>query len=173
MFEGQVHTGPQALPLEFYRNDMKKNNWFLPLLLIACLSWSAVVDRAWSQEDGADDADSSAPPVSAEAAFARYCAPCHGDDGRGNGKLAFGLSKPAPNLTRLAVRNGGTFPREHVVRLIDGREQVDAHNREMPIWGDWFKLEAEEGFDGPAGDEAKIRKRIDDLVDLLQSIQEN
>lgn len=88
-------------------------------------------------------------------------------------KLAFGLSKPAPDLTHLAIRNGGAFPRERVARLIDGREQMDSHNREMPIWGDWFKLEAEEGFDGPAGDEAKIRKRIDDLVDLLQSMQEH
>jgi mono/diheme cytochrome c family protein len=150
----------------------KKNNWFLPLLLSACLL-SAVANLVRAQEDGADEADSSAPPVSAEAAFARYCAPCHGDDGRGNGKLAFGLSRPAPDLTNLTVRNGGTFPRERVARLIDGREQINAHDREMPIWGDWFKLEAEEGFDGQAGDEAKIRKRIDDLVDLLQSMQEH
>jgi mono/diheme cytochrome c family protein len=157
--------------LEVKTKMLKRNNWFLPLLLSTCLM-SAVANLVWAQEDGTDEADSSAPTISAEAAFARYCAPCHGDDGRGNGKLVFGLSRPAPDLTRLAMRNGGAFPRERVARLIDGRKQIGSHNREMPIWGDWFKLEAEEGFDGPAGDEAKIRKRIDDLVDLLQSMQE-
>lgn len=151
---------------------LERNNWFLLLLLGAFLFSSAVTNLVWAQEDGTDEVDNSGPPVSAEAAFAHYCAPCHGDDGRGNGKLTFGLSKPAPDLTHLTVRNGGTFPRERVARLIDGREQTDAHNREMPIWGNWFKLEAEEGFDGPAGEEAKIRKRIDDLVDLLESMQE-
>src|SRR5215208_4565696 len=158
--------------IEVKAKMLKRNNWFLPLLLSVCLL-SAVANHVWAQEDSTDDVDSSAPPISADAAFARYCAPCHGDDGRGNGKMAFGLSKPAPDLTHLAMRNGGAFPRERVARLIDRREQMDAHNREMPIWGDWFKLEAEEGFEGPAGDEAKIRKRIDDLVDLLQSMQEH
>jgi mono/diheme cytochrome c family protein len=158
--------------IEVMTKMLRKDNWFLPLLLSACLLIT-VANLAWAQEDGTDETDSPAPPISAEAAFAHYCAPCHGDDGRGNGKLAFGLSKPAPDLTHLAMRNGGTFPRQRVARLIDGREQMDAHNREMPIWGDWFKLEAEEGFDGPAGDDAKIRKRIDDLVELLQSMQEH
>jgi hypothetical protein len=150
---------------------MKRKKLLLSLFFSACLSCAAA-NWVWAQEEPSEEAGSSPPPVSAEAAFARYCAPCHGEDARGNGKLAFGLSKPAPDLTRLTVRNGGTFPRERLARLIDGREQVGAHNREMPIWGEWFKLEAEEGFDGPAGDEAKIRKRIDDLLDLLQSMQE-
>jgi hypothetical protein len=160
------------LPLQRREESWRNNLSLIVLLLSVCFAWSAGADGVWAQEDESDETGSSPPPVSAEAAFARYCAPCHGEDGRGNGKLAFRLSKPAPDLTKLTVRNGGVFPRERLARLIDGREQINAHDREMPIWGEWFKLEAEEGFEGPAGEEAKIRKRIDDLLNLLQSMQE-
>ncbi len=85
----------------------------------------------------------------------------------------FGLSKPLPDLTKLTARNGGTFPRARLARLIDGREDVDAHgSREMPVWSDWFKLEGEVGLGGPAGDDETIAKRIDDLLNLLESLQE-
>lgn len=120
-----------------------------------------------------DESTLRPPPLSAEAAFALYCAPCHGEDGRGNGPLVFGLSRPPPDLTKLTVRNGGAFPRQRLARLIDGREEADAHgDREMPVWGDWFKLEGEAGLEGPAGDEDAIRKRVDDLLDLLESMQD-
>jgi mono/diheme cytochrome c family protein len=113
-------------------------------------------------------------PQSAEAAFALYCAPCHGEDGQGNGPLAFGLSAPTPDLTTLTIRNGGTFPRERLARLIDGRDEIEAHagEREMPVWGEWFRLEGKEGLGGPV-DEDEIRMRIEQLLDLLQSMQQN
>jgi mono/diheme cytochrome c family protein len=119
-----------------------------------------------------EDPSATAPPKSAEAAFALYCAPCHGEDGRGNGPLSFGLSKPAPDLTKLTQRNGGTFPRERLARLIDGRDELKAHEeREMPAWGEWFKLEGREGLGGPVN-EQEIRARIEDLLNLLESMQE-
>jgi mono/diheme cytochrome c family protein len=119
-----------------------------------------------------EDPSATAPPKSAEAAFALYCAPCHGEDGRGNGPLSFGLSKPAPDLTKLTQRNGGTFPRERLARLIDGRDELKAHEeREMPAWGEWFKLEGKEGLGGPVN-EQEIRARIEDLLNLLESMQE-
>lgn len=122
----------------------------------------------------ADDLDDLTAPASASAeeAFARYCAPCHGKAGRG-GSVA-GLSKPAPDLTRLTARNGGTFPRERLAQIVDGRKALAAHgSREMPVWGDWFKLEGEEAYEGSAEEEGIIRKRIEDLLDLLQSMQES
>jgi mono/diheme cytochrome c family protein len=110
---------------------------------------------------------------SGEADFNMYCADCHGEDGRGNGPRAFGLSIPPPDLTKLAQRHDGKFPREQVIALIDGRASVSAHgSREMPVWGTWFKIEAEEGLGGAEGDEGSIRKRINVLVDYLTSIQE-
>ncbi|MBL8905811.1 MAG: cytochrome c [Rhizobiales bacterium] len=110
---------------------------------------------------------------SGEADFNMYCADCHGDDARGNGPRAFGLTAPPPDLTRLAERHEGVFPRESVTALIDGRASVSTHgSREMPVWGKWFKIEAEEGLGGAEGDEGSIRKRVNALVDYLISIQE-
>jgi mono/diheme cytochrome c family protein len=110
---------------------------------------------------------------SGEADFGMYCADCHGEDARGNGPRAFGLSVPPPDLTKLAARFDGAFPRDQVTALIDGRASVSGHgSREMPVWGKWFKIEAEEGLGGAEGDEGSIRKRINALVDYLISIQE-
>jgi len=110
---------------------------------------------------------------SGEADFNMYCADCHGEDARGNGPRAFGLSVPPPDLTRLAERHDGIFPREQVTALIDGRASVSGHgSREMPVWGKWFKIEAEEGLGGAEGDENSIRKRINALVEYLITIQE-
>ena len=56
--------------------------------------------------------------------------------------------------------------------MIDGRAQVAIHGeRDMPIWGDWFKFEA--SSDG-AGDKTEkiVRERIDALVGYLDSIQQ-
>lgn len=110
---------------------------------------------------------------SGEADFGMYCADCHGEDARGNGPRAFGLTAPPPDLARLAERHDGVFPRDQVTALIDGRASISGHgSREMPVWGKWFKVEAEEGLGGAEGDEGSIRKRIDALVDYLISIQE-
>jgi hypothetical protein len=140
---------------------------FRTLLLASLLA--SLPNAAIAQEE---DPSLSQPPRSAEAAFALYCAPCHGEDGRGNGPLSFGLSRPAPDLTTLARRNGGIFPRDRLARLIDGREEIKAHeDREMPAWGEWFKLEGREGLGGPV-EEQEIRTRIEDLLNLLESMQE-
>lgn len=86
--------------------------------------------------------------------------------------LKFALSKPALDLTKIAARNGGSFPRTRIARIIDGREELSAHGeREMPVWGDWFELEATSQV-GDSRDSTAVKKRIDDLVDFLESIQE-
>jgi mono/diheme cytochrome c family protein len=131
----------------------ERQKMFVALCLFGMLTCLLTVSANAQEEDPSV----TAPPKSAEAAFALYCAPCHGEDGRGNGPLSFGLSKPAPDLTKLTQRNGGTFPRERLARLIDGRDELKAHEeREMPAWGEWFKLEGREGLGGPA-DEQEIR----------------
>ena len=143
-----------------------KTHATLLVLLLAC--GFAIHSPAIAQEqDGPPD-----PTASPEAAFRVYCAGCHGEDGRGKGVLEYALTTPAPDLTRIAARNGGVFPRAKVARIIDGRDQIAAHGeREMPVWGDWFRLEAEAQVGGEE-DKAAIQKRIDDLVDLLESMQE-
>lgn len=110
---------------------------------------------------------------SAEADFHMSCSGCHGEDGRGGGAKSFGLSAEPPDLTTLKARNGGLFPRERLRRIIDGREDIKVHlDREMPVWGQIFKLDAEEGLGGAEGDDATVHDRIESLIDFIESLQD-
>src|SRR5690242_18510605 len=44
--------------------------------------------------------------------YSVYCASCHGKSGRGDGPVAGDLKVAPPDLTRLAARNAGLFPRD-------------------------------------------------------------
>ena len=95
--------------------------------------------------------------------FLTHCAVCHGTDGKGDGPLADKLTHPPKDLTLLRKKNGGAFPNEVIHQIIDGRRLVVFHgSREMPIWGDRFRLE---------GDDTTVRARILELVTYLESIQ--
>jgi mono/diheme cytochrome c family protein len=69
--------------------------------------------------------------------FRTFCASCHGLDARGNGPVAFALKRPPADLTTIAKRNGGVFPRERLIRYItNGNPSTTAHgSKEMPVWG--------------------------------------
>jgi hypothetical protein len=109
---------------------------------------------------------------SGEADFRMSCSACHGEDGRGQGAKDFGLSVEPPDLTTLKRRNHGAFPRERLRRIIDGREDIKIHgDREMPVWGQVFKRDAEEGLGGGEGDEAAVARRIEALIDFIESFQ--
>lgn len=114
---------------------------------------------------------SNAEP-SAETDFRMSCSSCHGEDGRGGGTKVFGLSVEPPDLTLLSRRNSGVFPRERLRSIIDGREDIKVHgDREMPVWGQLFKLDAEEGLGGAEGDETAVERRIEALIDFIESLQ--
>lgn len=105
--------------------------------------------------------------------FALSCAVCHGPSGEGDGALASALSVPAPDLTRLARRNGGPFPRERVRAIIQGGPARAEHGGQMPAWGLVFLKDFEAGGAAPPRDaSALVQRRIDDLVVYLQSIQQ-
>ena len=102
--------------------------------------------------------------------FIRYCAACHGDDGHGDGPVASAMAKPVPDLTQIAARRNGKFPRQMIKNAIDGRWQIDAHGTtQMPVWG--YEFWINEG----AGDfsETRVNRILDGLVDFLESIQSN
>ncbi|MEL6645526.1 MAG: c-type cytochrome [Pseudomonadota bacterium] len=73
--------------------------------------------------------------------FAAYCATCHGDGARGDGRMGAVLTILPPDLTSLAAGNGGVFPVSQVVRQIDGRDPLLAHGGVMPLFGDFFEGE--------------------------------
>ncbi|MFA3918083.1 c-type cytochrome [Ruegeria hyattellae] len=64
--------------------------------------------------------------------FAQNCAVCHGGDAKG-GPLANG--QRAPDLTHIAERNGGFFPRAQVLSQIDGYGRGKASASMMPQFG--------------------------------------
>jgi mono/diheme cytochrome c family protein len=107
-----------------------------------------------------------------ERDFRTYCAPCHGLEGKGDGVVAEFLAIEPANLTLLKRNNAGKFPRDRVAETIDGRREVRVHGaRDMPVWGDWFKAEANNPGLKDASREAAVQSRIDNLLLYLESIQ--
>lgn len=98
--------------------------------------------------------------------FMFYCATCHGRDARGRGPVAAALKIPPADLTLIARRHDGAFPRGRVEQFITiGDSAVDsAHGtKEMPVWGPIF------GGRDPA--DAMVKIRIANLVSYIESIQ--
>jgi mono/diheme cytochrome c family protein len=97
--------------------------------------------------------------------FKAYCATCHGKDAKGGGPMAASLRIPPTDLTRIAARNGGTFPFLQVQKIISGEQQpATIHGtREMPVWGPIF---SEVSWDQDLG-----RVRIYSLAMYLEAIQ--
>lgn len=96
------------------------------------------------------------------------CAVCHGLKAKGNGGAVSLLTVKPADLTQIAKKNGGEFPFWKVYGIIDGRQEIQAHGtRDMPIWGQEFRMQA--GSSTMA--EAEVRGRILELVYYLQSIQ--
>lgn len=76
--------------------------------------------------------------------YIQYCASCHGKDARGSGPVSPYLKIKAPDLTLLKKKNQGIYPMAKVMSAIDGSRAVRAHgDREMPVWGEIFRKEAE------------------------------
>jgi mono/diheme cytochrome c family protein len=74
-------------------------------------------------------------PIDGRQAFVADCAGCHGTDAKGDGPMAAQLTKPPANLTTLAARHGGTFPRDYVMSTIDGLARDPHFSTAMPEFG--------------------------------------
>ncbi|MEM8800955.1 MAG: cytochrome c [Pseudomonadota bacterium] len=68
--------------------------------------------------------------------FAQQCAACHGADGREMGSETFGLGVIPPDLTQFSKQNGGAFPRDQVMSVIDGYYRREHYSNPMPVFGD-------------------------------------
>ncbi len=105
---------------------------------------------------------------SGEEIYLRFCASCHGQEGRGDGPVAATLNVVVPDLTTLEIRRGGQFMAADVREIVDGRAVVVAHGpRHMPVWG--YEFWVEEG--GDRGAEAQARDAINRLVAYLADLQ--
>jgi mono/diheme cytochrome c family protein len=135
--------------------------WAASVAVAAFFAVALVADRqpASAQEQGSHAAIGN-------YLFKTYCATCHGTSARGDGPLADSMRRRPANLTEIAKRNKGTYPKELVYKIIDGREKVPGHGGpDMPVWGDAFMRTSE------STDEASVKHRIQALVDYLETIQ--
>ena len=132
---------------------------YLGLILIVALFF--VITDAIAEEEliGADE-------------YRISCLSCHGVGGKGDGPMAKLLKVQPSNLTMIRKNNGGIFPLDEVLRMIDGRAEVTGHgDRDMPIWGARYLKEDAERY-GSFGGEDVVRLRILELVHYVQMIQQ-
>jgi mono/diheme cytochrome c family protein len=96
--------------------------------------------------------------------FQFYCATCHGRDGKGAGPVAAAIRTPPADLTEIARKNGGRFPRAGIVDFIENGRPLSTHGpQDMPVWGPIFRaLDASD---------TRAKIRIDNLVSYLESLQ--
>lgn len=137
-------------------------------VLVVLLSIAFTV--AWYQEGPAKTGQTQRPKpliasVKGPELFREYCAPCHGEDGKGNGPVAAALNGKPSDLTTIAQSHGGVFPAKRVRDIIAGNDLVLAHgSREMPIWGPIFH---QVEWDQDLG-----HVRMENIVKYLESIQQ-
>jgi cytochrome c553 len=114
---------------------------------------------------------STTPPLAPESlngslSFDLYCASCHGRTGKGDGPTAAALKTRPADLTTLARRNAGTFPKARVLEFVEGSQRAAAHGSpDMPVWGPTLRaLDASD---------ARVTVRLSNLVAFVESIQES
>ena len=124
------------------------------LILLAALGLAACVDE----------------PQDGRSAFLENCAACHGSDARGNGPAAAGLEVPPPDLTMIAARNGGVFPRDRVMSTIDGLDRGAHFSTAMPEFGAGDLGDTVIVEDGGLG--TPVPMQLLALTDYLESLQQ-
>ncbi|MEO8051997.1 MAG: c-type cytochrome [Acidobacteriota bacterium] len=97
--------------------------------------------------------------------YKTHCASCHGIGAKGNGPMAKSLTVRLSDSTRIAARNGGTFPLMRVERIIAGKElaPIGHGTSDMPVWRPIFSR--------AENDQDRGRVRIDNLARSLRDIQ--
>ncbi len=142
--------------------EMKKSNYFAPVLLTATILGSS----------GTVYADERSPDFG-QRVYLANCAVCHGKQGKGDGPFAGVLDTRVADLTTLAKQNGGVFPFARVYEIIDGEQVVKAHGpRDMPIWGTEFRIRGAENYgEFPYDADAYVRARILALAEYVYRLQ--
>jgi len=105
-------------------------------------------------------------PNDGKQMYTNYCAPCHGENGKGSGPAASALKSRPTNLTLLSKNNNGKFPDAHVVTVLQFGVNEPAHgSANMPVWGPIL------GNMNRSNSQDK-QLRISNLARYLESIQE-
>jgi mono/diheme cytochrome c family protein len=104
-------------------------------------------------------------PASGKQMYVNYCAACHGANGKGDGPVGSALKKQPADLTVLSRNNGGKFPVNHVMSVIQFGTDLPSHgNSEMPVWGPFLgKMDHVDSSSRPL--------RISNLSRYLETLQ--
>jgi Ca2+-transporting ATPase len=115
--------------------------------------------------------DLGADPVAkGRDAYRTRCASCHGLEARGDGPVGAALRIAPSDLTSLAERNGGVFPRAYLIDVVTGRVVFAAHGtRDMPVWSD--RLEPSDGAAATAAGSVYVRRVVEALAAYLETLQ--
>lgn len=130
------------------------------VLLNAALAWVALASAPPQDRPPRADYDSGA------YLYRVFCATCHGDTGKGDGPVADIADRRPSDLTVLAQINGGTYPRDRVVRVLENLEPVPGH--EPPAMPNWRNVLRTTG----GADDRVIRKRLEALADHVATLQQ-
>jgi mono/diheme cytochrome c family protein len=103
--------------------------------------------------------------TSGKETFVKYCASCHGLDGKGTGPVASALKSAPADLTTLAKNNDGEYPAGFVSAVLKFGRNLSAHgSQDMPVWGSRFKMI--DPVNDPTG-----QRHVDDIVAYIATLQ--
>jgi mono/diheme cytochrome c family protein len=123
-----------------------------------------LVSAAQNQKTPPQDTTRLIDSIQGPALYKAYCGVCHGSDGKGHGPMAKSIKAVPADLTNIAARNGGKFPRMRMERIILGEEGVPEHGtRDMPLWGPIFSQ--------VTTDQDLGRVRVDNLARYIEGMQ--
>jgi len=109
------------------------------------------------------------PPTGAED-FAAFCSSCHGVGGKGDGSMAAELAHRPADLTRLARRNGGEFPKLRVMAKVWGYTGGKEGAVVMPNFGPLLESQMVP-YDSGDGIESPTPLRLVRLAEYVESLQ--
>lgn len=101
------------------------------------------------------------------------CASCHGLKGKGDGPAARYMTQKVTDLTTLAKNHGNILPAERMFDMIVGKAQAPGPHgsREMPVWGNVYRIEGQPMADERYDSESYIRGRVLMLIEYIHRIQ--
>lgn len=122
----------------------QRNKWFfaagaavLAVVFLACSGTGFRLSRPAQAQAGATPVQDRFALEEGGRIYARYCRPCHGESGRGDGRFyASSLNPAPPDFTDTAFRN--SHPERQLRQVIIGGSAAAGKSDLCPAWGKTF-----------------------------------